>query len=95
MASAGDSWYDARSSVEVIAEGQDYVDLTITPLDVKKKRTVRIPLEGFPDRPDRTTRLGVSVGFLDENTMAVAIEDKGFRELFPATDAVVRREVRM
>ena len=95
MASAGDSWYDARSSVEVIAEGQDYVDLTITPLDVKKKRTVRIPLEGFPDRPDRTTRLGVSVGFLDENTMAVAIEDKGFGELFPATDAVVRREVRM
>ena len=95
MASAGDSWYDARSSVEVIAEGQDYVDLTITPLDVKKKRTVRIPLEGFPDRLDRTTRLGVSVGFLDENTMAVAIEDKGFGELFPATDAVVRREVRM
>ena len=62
MASAGDSWYEARSSVEVIAEGQDYVDLSITPLDVKKKRTVRIPLEGFPERPARTTRLGVTCG---------------------------------
>lgn len=93
MASAGDSWYEARSSVELIADGQDYVDFSITPLDVKKKRTVRIPLEGFPHRPDRTTRLAVSVGFLDENTMAVAIQDKGFGELFPATDAVVRQEV--
>ena len=35
------------------------------------------------------------MGFLDENTMAVAIEDKGFGELFAATDAGVRREVRM
>ena len=30
---------------------------------------------------------------LNENTMAVAIRDKGFGELFPATDAVVRQEV--
>ena len=69
------------------------MDFAITPLDVKKKRTVRIPLEGFPERPERTTRLAVTVGFLDENTMAVAIRDKGFGELFPATDAVVRQEV--
>lgn len=95
MASAGDSWYEARTSVELIADGQDYVDLSITPLDVKKKRTVRIPLEGFPERPDRTTRLGVTVGFLDENTMAVAIQDKGFGELFPATGAMVRQEVQI
>ena len=95
MASAGDSWYDARTSVELIADGQDYVDLSITPLDAKKKRTVRIPLEGFPERPARTTRLGVTVGFLDENTMAVAIRDKGFGELFPATGAVVRQEVQI
>lgn len=93
MASAGDSWYEARTSVELIADGQDYVDFAITPLDVKKKRLVRIPLEGFPRRPDRTTRLAVSVGFLDENTMAVAIRDKGFGELFPATDAAVLQEV--
>ena len=93
MASAGDSWYEAKTSVELIADGQDYVDFAITPLDVKKKRTVRIPLEGFPERPERTTRLAVTVGFLDENTMAVAIRDKGFGELFPATDAVVRQEV--
>lgn len=95
MASAGDSWYEARTSVELIADGQDYVDLSITPLDVKKKRTVRVPLEGFPERPARTTRLGVTVGFLDENTMAVAIQDKGFGELFPATGATVRQEVQI
>jgi len=33
------------------------------------------------------------VGFLDEKTMAVVLKDKGFGELFPASDAVVRQEV--
>ena len=56
---------------------------------------MKIPLTGFPDRPERTTRIGLSLGFLDENTMSVAVKDKGFGELFPATDAVVRQEVKL
>jgi len=62
-------------------------------MDPKQKRLVKIPLEGFPDRPGKTTRVGISVGFLDEKTMAVVMKDKGFGELFPATDAVIRQEV--
>ncbi len=93
MAAAGESWYEAKSTVELLTDGQDYVEFLITPLDPKKKKTVKIELEGFPKRPDRTTRILVSVGFLDEHTMSVGIKDRGFGELFPATDAVVKQEV--
>lgn len=93
VASAGDCWYEAKTSVELLTDGQDFVDFFITSLDTRKKRMVRIPLEGFPERPARTTRISVTIGFLDENTMAVVIKDKGFGELFPATDTVVRQEV--
>lgn len=93
VASAGDNWYEAKSSVDLIVENQDYVEFMVTPMDPKQKRLVKIPLEGFPKRPDRTTRLGISVGFLDEKTMAVVMKDKGFGELFPSTDAVIRQEV--
>ena len=93
VASAGDNWYEAKSSVDLIVENQDYVEFMVTPMDPKQKRLVKIPLEGFPKRPDRTTRLGISVGFLDEKTMAVVMKDKGFGELFPSTDAIIRQEV--
>lgn len=93
LAAAGDNWYEAKSVVELITDGQDYVDFIITPLDPKQKRTVRIMLEGFPARPKRTTRIQMTIGFLDEKTMAVSIKDKGFGELYPATDMVLRQEV--
>lgn len=93
VASAGDSWYEAKSSVDIIVDNQDYVEFGITPLNGKQKRLIRIPLEGFPKRPERTTKVGISIGFLDEKTMAVAVKDKGFGELFPASSAVVRQEV--
>lgn len=93
IAAVGDNWYEAKSSVDVVVDHQDYVEFIITPLDAKQRKVIQIPLEGFPKRPERTTRVGISIGFLDEKTMAVALRDKGFGELFPATPAVVRQEV--
>ena len=94
LASAGESWYEARSVLEVILDNQDDIEFTITPYqDPKQKRVVKIPLEGFPKRPNRTTRVRIAVGFLDEKTMAIRIVDRGFGELFPKTDAQIRQEV--
>lgn len=93
VASAGDNWYESKSMIELIADGQDYLEFMITPLDPKQKRIVKFVLEGFPKRPPRTTRMQVTIGFLDEKTMAVAVKDKGFGELFPATDLMLRQEV--
>ena len=94
LASAGESWYEARSVVEVIPDGEKEICYTITPQqEPKKKRTVKIPLEGFPERPNKTTKIRVAVGFLDEKTLVVKLTDQGFGELFPKTDAVVRQEV--
>ena len=96
LASAGESWYEARSVLEVILDGQEEIELIITsPQDPKQKRLVRIPLEGFPKRPPKTTRVRIAVGFLDERTMVVKIVDRGFGELFPKTDAEIRQEVRV
>ena len=92
----GESWYEARSVLEVILDNQDYIELTIIPhQDAKQKRTVKIPLENFPERPNKTTRVRIAAGFLDEKTMALKIVDRGFGELFPKTDAEIRQEVRV
>lgn len=93
LASAGESWYEARSTLDVILDGQEEIEFTIASQDAKQKRLVRIPLEGFPKRPNKTTRVRIAVGFLDEKTMVIKITDRGFGELFPKTDAVIRQEV--
>ncbi len=93
LAAAGDSWKDTGAILEVIPEKQNTVELEITPFDSKKKRAVTLMLEGFPKRPEKTTKVRVEVSFLDEKTMRVVLTDRGFGELFPATDARVVQEV--
>lgn len=93
VAAAGDCWYDRVSVIDVIPERQNTVDFIVTSVDSKKKRMISIPLEGFPKRPERTTRVQIQVMFLDERTMEVTLRDRGFGELFPASDAQIRQEV--
>lgn len=93
VAAAGDNWYDRCATIDVIPDQQDSVEFIVTPLDVKKKKTVSIPLEGFPKRPDRTTRVRIQISFLDEHTMDVKLKDQGFGELFPSSGVQLRQEV--
>lgn len=93
IAASGDSWYEAKSTMEFILDRQNELVFQIQPVDSRKKAEVRIPLEGFPSRPNRTTRIQMKAGFVDERTMAIVIQDKGFGELYPASDAVIRREI--
>lgn len=93
LASAGDIWYETMSTADLILDHQNELELFITPMDPKKRRQIKFPLEGFPVRPGRTTRISVGVKFSDEKTMEVIVKDKGFGELFPSSDAMVRQEV--
>lgn len=93
LASAGDNWYESKTSVEFILDNQNYIEFMIAPVDPKKKKIVKMTLDDFPERPGKTVRVQVNIGFLDENTMAVAVKDQGFGELFPSTGAMLRQEV--
>ncbi len=77
VAAAGDSWYEAKSSVDLIVDHQDYVEFMVTPMDPKQKRLVKIPLEGFPDRKDKNLRIGISFGFLDEKNHGSSTKGQG------------------
>lgn len=93
VAAAGETWYEKAAAIDVIPDRQDTVDFVVTPLDAKKRKTVSIPLEGFPKRPERTTKVRIEVSFLDERTMDVRLRDQGFGELFPSSGVQIRQEV--
>ena len=93
VASYGDNWYESKSSLDLILEDEKEIEFIISHLDSRKKKVVKVPLSGFPDRPPKTTRIEMNIGFKDENTMVTVIKDRGFGDLFPASGAVVRQEV--
>lgn len=81
---AGKPWYTYRARAELIPSGQDYIDLELSPVDkFKKKRALRMPLTGFPKRPDKCTRVALSLSMEDAHRMRIHLEDCGFGELFP------------
>lgn len=92
IAPAGSSWYEAKTVMDLIPDRADKLVMRITRIGERTGRKISIGLEGFPARPNKTTRLRVFVRFLSEEIMQVRIEDKGFGEFFPATDAVIERE---
>ena len=94
LAAAGDPWAETRSRIELIPYQQNYIDLDIMPADrLRKPKTVRIPLMGFPERPDRCTRLLVELSFPSADKLRVGIRDKGLGEIFPKTDASIYEEI--
>ena len=93
VAAAGDNWYERVATIDVIPDQQNTVDFIVTPLDAKQKKNVSIPLEGFPKRPERTTRVQIQISFLNERTMDVKLKDQGFGELFPSSGVEIRQEV--
>ncbi|MEG0214711.1 MAG: DUF5716 family protein [Hungatella sp.] len=93
LAAVGDRWYESKSTTEFILDHQNYLEFTVSPTDLKNRRLVRLTLDGFPERMEKTVKIRMNIEFLDEHTMSVTVRDLGFGELFPATDALVRQEV--
>jgi len=93
VAAAGDNWYECDTILEVIPDEQDTIDFLLTSLDGRSRRLIRLPLEGFPKRPNRTTKVRIQISFLDDQTMVVLLTDRGFGELFPASKIQIRQEV--
>ena len=91
----GENWFDISTVVEFLLSTGSRVDLIVTPLDGKEVRNIAVNLDGLPNRPDKTTRLRMSVSFTLGDTVKIVIEDLGFGEIFPSSGMKWEKEVRI
>ena len=90
LSKAGTNWYEAGAKAEAILGDVKNIQLVLSsPYDGCTKN-VRIDLSSFPDRPERTTRVAISLAYVNENKCEVAVEDLGFGEFYKATGMVVK-----
>lgn len=88
LAEPAKPWYEQETSVELILNGEEELELCIRDI-LKKEEVVRnIPLTGMPKRPDRMTRILVGLRFLDEHHAVLTVHDEGFGEFFASSDRV-------
>ncbi|MBQ0026122.1 MAG: hypothetical protein KBS79_01945, partial [Lachnospiraceae bacterium] len=92
LAQAGMNWYEAKTVVEFILDDVTNIELSVTPAASTRVETINIDVSDLPKRPNKTTRVEMSVSFTSETRMTVRIKDKGFGELFPASDMVIRND---
>ena len=83
--SAGVNWYEASGSCEFLLDGTNGIELLIQSIDRSYARKILIPLDGLPERPNRTTRLRLSIEFGAVRECQLTVEDVGFGEWYPSS----------
>ena len=95
LAEAGKNWYESRSSVELILDGAEPVELEVTPAGSRDSKKVLVWLDEFPARDHFTTRVEINAAFTAENILTLWIRDLGFGELYPTSGKIVKQEIRI
>lgn len=95
VADAGSSFREAGMSADFILDSADKIEFNVSGVKIPWQKKLTIPLEGFPKRPNRTTRVNVRVWFEDDNIMKVEIIDLGFGEFYSSTGAKLLKEFKL
>ncbi len=93
LVSAGINWYEAHHVCEFILHGEREIRVLSQPMAEGEKivHTMRFP--GLPARPDRATRLRMTVYFLSATCCHIEVEDLGFGGLYRSSGRVWQREL--
>ena len=86
LLSAGDNWYDAEGSCEIIMDDTKEVAIWLQPPNSRQAKVETLTLSDLPERENRTTRLRVSAKPLSDTKVQILIKDMGFGEIVKSSD---------
>ena len=93
MVRPGINWFGADCSYDFIVDDMKELEIFLSPVDTKEKQLVRISLEDFPIRPNKTTRVTVSLSFTSDSRCHLMVKDRGFGEFYQSSGSVINEEL--
>lgn len=93
LSKAGTNWYEAGAKAECILDNVKSFQIVFSSPYDNCTRNVRIDLSDFPDRPNKTTRVSISLAYVNENQCDIVVEDLGFGDFFKATGMIVKETI--
>ena len=85
---AGKNWYECKASCELILDDTTELVFVVGTFGEKQKKKVIMGLPGLPERPNKTTRLSLSLAYVSQKRCRVQVKDLGFGEMFPSSGKV-------
>ena len=81
LVSAGENWYDAEGSCEVILDGTPEIDFWLQSPHSKDAKIEKLKLADLPERENKTTRLRIMAKPVSDSRVQIKIRDMGFGEI--------------
>lgn len=85
---AGCNWYESKASCEFILDDTNELIFVVAKMGHPEKKKVIMGLPELPYRPNKTTRLSLSIEYRSAKECEVIVEDLGFGEMFPSSGKV-------
>ena len=85
------NWYEAASETDFILDESRTINFKAVSLLSREKTDISFDLSSFPQRPPKTTRVRVSVRYINEYECEICVRDMGFGTLFPSSGAMVKK----
>lgn len=92
IALGGTEWYNMKGKLFVFLDDTNRVELVYRDRIRNEVTKEIVEIHGLPKRPNKTTKLSLSVEFYNEQEGAVIIKDEGFGKLYPTTNKIYRKE---
>lgn len=93
MIRPGVNWFGTDCSYDFVVDDIDELEIFLSPVDSREKQLVRISLEDFPKRPNKATRITVSLSFTSDSRCHLMVKDRGFGEFFTSSGRVINEEL--
>lgn len=94
IVTAGESWVDTEKNVEMILDDQNYIDFQVNSmLRTRRPMRLRMLLDEFPKRENRTTRVRMSTEFVNQDILRVTVRDMGFGDLVSTSGKEITEEI--
>ncbi len=94
LVNAGVNWYEVHHVCEFIPHGEREIQLISRPMTPGETTVHSMRLPGLPKRPDRATRLRMTVYFTSPSCCHIEIEDLGFGGLYKSSGLSWSRDIR-
>lgn len=91
---AGVAWYNASKTIQFIPDGEMEIELIMENVTEHRLERHLISMDGLRQL-DRKTRIEMSVEFMDIKTCVVTLRDKGFGDLFPSSNRVWEKIIKV
>lgn len=91
---SGSNWYECSASCELILDDTSELVFVVSIPEETEKKRVAMALEGLPKRPNRTSRLSLTLKYVSPRDCEITVEDLGFGEMYPSSGKIWRELVR-